>query len=327
MRVHRGLLGWGVFFIVLGTVPLAVSNGILDPAVIRRAWQLWPLILIGIGLGLVLARTRLALVGGLVIACTLGLMGGALLAGGSSFPMGLTSCGAGGADRGDAFPTETGSLADGSRIRLDLSCGELDVTSAAGASWSVGGTSEEGRSPEITATGDSLAVTTPAGTGFNFGAPGWRWQVALPQTGTMNIDLSVNAGSARASMAGMFVEGVNASVNAGDATLDLGAANGPSRLDASVNAGSMSVTLPAASMQGSVSVNAGSAELCAPAGVALRVRTSDNPLGSYGLEGEGLVQDGRTWSTPGFDTAPVRIELDLSANLGSINLNPENDCE
>ena len=221
----------------------------------------------------------------------------------------------------------TGSLADGSHVRLDLNCGDLDVTSAAGASWSVGGTSGGGKSPEISSTGDRLAVTTPDGTGFDFGAPGWHWEVTLPQTGTMNIDVSVNAGSARASLAGMSVGGVTASVNAGAATLDLGAANGPSRLDASVNAGSMSVTLPAANMRGSVSVNAGSAELCAPSGVALRVQTGDNPLGSYGLEGKGLVQDGQTWSTPGFDTAPVRIELDLSANLGSITLNPENGCE
>jgi len=326
MRVNRGLLGWGVFFIVLGAVPLAVSNGLVDPAVIRRAWQLWPLILIGVGLGLVLERPRLALVGGLVIAVTLGLIGGAVLAGTATFPMGFTACG-GGANGGAAFPTQTGSLVDGGGIRLDINCGELLVTPAAGTSWAVGGTSSDGRSPEIVASNGNLAVTTRAGTDYPFGSPGWHWDVTLPQTGTLNVDLAVNAGSAKASLAGVFLETVNVSVNAGDATLELGGANGPGRLDASVNAGSMAVALPTASMQGSVTVNAGSAELCVPSGVALRLRTGGDPLGSYDLEDQGLVHDGDTWTTPGFDTAPVQIELELSANLGSIGLNPEGGCE
>ena len=47
MRVNRGLLGWGVFFIVLGAVPLAVRSGLLSEASLANAWQLWPLLLIG----------------------------------------------------------------------------------------------------------------------------------------------------------------------------------------------------------------------------------------------------------------------------------------
>ena len=82
MRLNRSLLGWGVFFIVLGSVPLAVRSGILDADLVRRAWELWPLILVGIGLGLILSRTRVAFVGGLVVAVTLGLMGGALVTAG-----------------------------------------------------------------------------------------------------------------------------------------------------------------------------------------------------------------------------------------------------
>ena len=110
MRVNRGLMGWGVFFIVLGVVPLAVQAGALDPEVVRRAWQLWPLILIGIGLGLVLARTRLAILGSLVVAVTFGLMGGALIATGVGSAGGFTSCGFGAGQGGEAFPTQTGAL-------------------------------------------------------------------------------------------------------------------------------------------------------------------------------------------------------------------------
>ena len=58
MHVNRALLGWGVFFLVLGSVPLAVRYGLVDASAFATAWQLWPLLLIGAGLGLVLARTR-----------------------------------------------------------------------------------------------------------------------------------------------------------------------------------------------------------------------------------------------------------------------------
>src|SRR4051794_28247992 len=62
MRVNRGLLGWGVFFLVLGAVPLVVAYGGVAASTFDRAWQLWPLLLIGAGLGLVFARTRAAVV-------------------------------------------------------------------------------------------------------------------------------------------------------------------------------------------------------------------------------------------------------------------------
>lgn len=59
MRVDRRFLGWGVFFILLGAVPLVVRAGYLTQAQVAGSWSLWPLILIGIGVGILLSRTRL----------------------------------------------------------------------------------------------------------------------------------------------------------------------------------------------------------------------------------------------------------------------------
>ena len=94
MHVNRALLGWGVFFLVLGAVPLAVRYGVVDASAFDTAWQLWPLLLIGAGMGLVLARTRVAIVGGLVVAATAGLMVGGLVVNGiGGFGSGFGSCG------------------------------------------------------------------------------------------------------------------------------------------------------------------------------------------------------------------------------------------
>ena len=57
MHIRRGYLGWGVFLILVGAVPLAVRAGYLTDDQIGRLWSLWPLILIGIGVGLILRRT------------------------------------------------------------------------------------------------------------------------------------------------------------------------------------------------------------------------------------------------------------------------------
>jgi len=330
VRVNRGLLGWGVFFIVLGAVPLAVDNGLIDPKALHRAWELWPFILVGIGLALVLRRTRFAVVGRLVVAVTLGLMAGALLAGGGGFTGigSITSCGVSpGSGGGTAFAAQTGMLGSNSRIELDMNCGELDVTAASGSGWSVAGTSDRGQGPAVTASDRLLKVAAPDRTGIDVGEIGWHWQVVLPQDGSVDLDLSVNAGSASADLAGMHADAVDVSVNAGDARIDMGGAAGPDRLTGSVNAGSLSVILPAGSMTGSISVNAGSADVCVPDGVALKLQTGGSPLGSYDLEGNGLVQSGSTWSTPGYATATVQIALELDANLGSITLNPGSGCD
>ena len=52
----------------------------------------------------------------------------------------------------------------------------------------------------------------------------------------------------------------------------------------------------------------------------------DPRITSYDYAGHGLVQDGKTWTTPGYDSATVRIELDTNANAGSFSLDPEDGC-
>jgi hypothetical protein len=86
------------------------------------------------------------------------------------------------------------------------------------------------------------------------------------------------------------------------------------------------VDLPALSLTGSIEANAGSVRLCAPDGVALRLITDDSILSGQDFADAGLVQNGSTWETPGFDTAPVRIELHTQANAGSFRLDPAEGC-
>ena len=324
VHVNRGLLGLGVFFIVAGAVPLAVQVGLVDTSVVRNVWQLWPLVLIGIGIGLILQRTKAAFVGGLIVATTFGLLVGGWFAAG----FGFGACGVGGnGTQGDAFPTQSGSFEGPATVALDLSCGDMTVTSADGSAWTVAGTSEGAVPPTITA-GHDLKVESPHHAGIDFGHAA-DWQVTLPAGVPVSLGLSGNAGSIDARLGAMEVPDLNASVNAGSATIDAGEVTGLSTVSVSANAGSASLTLPTptGTLSGSISANAGSVELCVPDDVGLRIRSSSSPFASNNFGDEGMARDGNLWTRAGFDTSQARIDLEVSANFGSVTLNPDGGCD
>jgi hypothetical protein len=320
MHIDRGFLNWGVFLIAVGAVPLAVRAGIAAPTI--RWWELWPLVLVGWGLGLILGRTPFALLGGILVAATVGLAIGGILASGTVVGGFANVCGSG---SGTTFATQQGSFASQqATVRLEPGCGRLEVSSG-GAGWEVAGESPDGEPPRIDASGDRLVVETPD-RGFDpFDAGGGRhWTVRLPADRAIDLDVSANAGQAQLALAGATLGEVSLSVNAASATADLSAAS-VAHLDVSANAGTARLTLPAANVSGSLSANAGSIDVCVPAGTALRIATSGS-LGGNNFDDRGLTQSGDTWTTPDYASASTRIDLSASANLGSITLNPDGGC-
>src|SRR3990172_7821911 len=123
MSINRSLLNWGVFLMALGGVPLAVQQGWANASIAGDLWRLWPLILVGVGLGLILRWTPIAWLGGAIVAATFGLVFGALLAGGIS---GISSACIGDGN-GPATTTEQGGATTEPDflLELELSCGEL----------------------------------------------------------------------------------------------------------------------------------------------------------------------------------------------------------
>ena len=101
----------------------------------------------------------------------------------------------------------------------------------------------------------------------------------------------------------------------------LGLANAPSALGSPGKA-----WLPNLPLQGNLTVNAGSLVICAPEGLGLRLNTGNNPISSNDFDRAGLVRTDDGWETPGYATAAIRTELDVSANAGSLSLNPSQPC-
>ena len=329
MHVHRRFLGWGVFFILLGAIPLAVQAGLLTAAQVADWWRFWPLILVGIGLGLLLRRTSFEGLGGLVVAATFGVMFGAAassgLAGIGGFPGGV--CGP--LDHATAFPGQNGTFDSPSvDVEVRLDCGEVTIASDDGAGWQVTGDSGGGRGPRIEADTSSLTIHSAPGDRGPFDWTGMRedWVITLPNAPRTTLDAQVNAGTSRMDLAGATIDTLGLELNAATSTVDLSATRTVAELDIQLNAGSLGLMLPATGTTGTIEANAGSVKLCAPAGVALRLETEDSVLGSFDYGGHGLVHVGSTWESPGFDTAAVRVDLSTTGNLASFQLDPAEGC-
>lgn len=323
MRSRRNLIGWGLFFIVFGVVLLGVRQGWIPTDLAARAWQIWPLLLVAAGLSLVLAGRPGAWLGGLVAAVCLGIIAGGLVSSGVGSFVGC------GADKtGTPFEHQAGDLPSDTNVTIDFRCGDLTVRADGGTTWGLDGRSADGKPPTIARTANGIRLEPGTSNGI-FGFAGTResWQVTLPADPTVDLDLTLNAGDGRLTLAGAHLAATDITVNAGALRLDLRGVEAARKLDGTVNAGSAIVWLPDRPLEGDITVNAGSLSICAPADVGLRLVTGTNPLSSNDFEDQGLVRSDDAWETAGFATAPIRIVLEVTANAGSMSLNPQQNCQ
>ncbi len=79
MTINRRLLHWGLFFVTTGAVVLAITGGLVTADGIATAFRLWPVLVIALGVGVLLRRTRLNAAGGIVLAVVPGLVLGGVL--------------------------------------------------------------------------------------------------------------------------------------------------------------------------------------------------------------------------------------------------------
>jgi hypothetical protein len=319
MRLDRRRLNWGVFFIILGTVPLAYQQGAVSLSTLSDAWRLWPLVLVGIGLGLVLSRTPAHFVGGLVVAACLGLVVGSLFAVGPRL-----GCG----NNGTAASTisRDGNFDGAAQVDLEVQCGRENVTTSADDQWHVRASSSSGNGPVVNSTPTSLSVRSDDRSGWSLDRGDDNWDVALPSGSSIGLTVSIDAGDAHFDLGGASLSSASFSVNAGALHADLTNAR-VGRLAVSTNVGSASLILDGnSSVSGSISTNVGSLDMCAPSGLGLRIQSSES-LAASNFSAAGLVRVGDAWQTPGYDTAANKADFNVSTSVGRLTLNPAGGCK
>jgi hypothetical protein len=324
--MNRSLFNWGIFFICLGGVPLLVDLGRLDANVGGDIWRLWPLILVGIGLGLVLRLTPLSWLGGALVAGTFGVMLGAAVSGSSgSF---------GGACAGPGSDTTSRSgLASDTNFELDMAitCGEVTVSRAAASRWVVEVQHDPDRVPVIEGTSDRLSLGPHDG-GGNFLAfldqERSAWDVTLPTAPALRVGMTLNAASSDLALGPGPVSSVGATLNFGDTTIDLGdaSANAGISLGLTSNFSSATVALPdGTAVNGGITLNFSSLKLCLSPDAALRI-AGQGTMSSDDYSSAGLQKVGDAWETPSYADSAARMDLELTSTFSSVSVDRSGGC-
>ena len=324
MHVDRRLLGWGLFFIIVGAIPLATRAGLLDQQVVGQWPLLWPVLLIAWGGGLLLRGTPIDWLGGALAAITFGVMAGGAIAGGfGGIPI---ASGCGGAGAATPFESHTGAFGATASTDFEFNCGTFTISAVDGSTWGLSGSDRTGVGPVVNAGQGSLSVRAGRGTGIFDSVGRSVWDVTLPRSPTLSLGLTLNAGEGTIDLPGATVSNATITLNAGDLTVDLSKTTRTGDVNATVNAGSATVSLPAGDRGVNLSLNAGSLQVCLPPATPIRVEWS-GALGSNNFDGNGLVKlDQNTWTSTGFDANQPHIELHASANAGSFELDFGGSC-
>lgn len=324
MRIDRRLLGWGLFLIIVGAIPLLVRGGYLDTDLVGEWPSLWPLLLIGWGLGLVLRRTPGELLGSAISVTVLGIMVGGLIATGfGGFPS-FGGCGDG--TGATSFPDRSGTLSESGRVTVEFNCGTLTVKAVDGTDWSVSGVGPDGKGPVIEANAGRVVIKARDEDFQGFIDAGSSWEVAVPRAPIVDIGITLNAGEGTVDMTGANLDAMNMTLNAGSLTFKLAEAAALASVNGTVNAGSATLDLPGSVTDVNLTLNAGSMIVCLPAGTPLRV-TWSGTLGSNNFDSLGLDKiDDRHWMTDALSSADA-LELDVSANAGSFTLQLGGSCD
>ena len=320
MRVDRSRFNWGVLFIVLGGVVLAYHRNAVSSSVLLEAWRLWPLIIVGIGLKIILTRTRAAFVGGLVVAVTVGIMAGSGFAVGPSI-----SCGADG-NSGPRSASQSGSLSGASTVELDLQCGKADITTSTDGRWHVDATGDVNDAPAVSSSPNWMRVQS-ASTG------GWEWnrrnddvQISIPQETQINLTSTLDLVDAHYFLSSANLSSASFNLNLGSVHIDLTGAK-VRDLSVSTNIGQALITLDGSSdLTANLSTSLGSTEVCAPFELGVRVANSDS-LSSSDYGSLGMVRSGGSWQTPNYDTAAHKANLTVNTSLSNLKLNNTGGCK
>ncbi len=325
MTVRRGFLYTGLFLLSAGGVVLLAQVGGIDTEAVNGAVSLWPLAAIAIGIGLILRRTRFAVAGGIVAAVMPGLLVGAMIAAAPDLPeLAAWSAPCGEASPGAAVTERQGSFGSAASVDLSLACGELVVTTGPGNAWQFAGSNAEGAGAIVTGSADRLSIrSADRQRAVASLARGDAWRLRLPTGTALDLVAATSAGKATLDLAGAHLDTLRLDVNAGDADLDLDGAF-VSSLTLTVNAAKATVRLPATGdLTASLGVNAGSLVVCAPADLGLRIRGGSTLAATTY---NGLVPSADAWESPTYATSTFHADVTVSANVGSVVLNPKGGC-
>lgn len=293
---RRGGLFGPLLLISAGVLFLLNNLGVVDWSIWRSLLSLWPIILVGIGLDLLIGRR--SMLGSLVVAVVVL----ALLFGGAWYL--VQQPGSSGAT---ASHTISQPLADAARADVQIRAGAGD--------FRLGPLAEDGQliagevmlrptqelAETFTTSGDqatyrlgivgSNIVLAPTLGRSNFE----QWDLDLSQEAAIDLDVTVGAGEANVDLTRLDLSQLAFHMGVGDAT----------------------VVMPEqGQFQAKVDGGLGKLVIRIPDGMAARIQ-ADSGIGSMQVNGE-FQHQGDFWITPGYAEAENRVEIEVDIGIGGI---------
>jgi hypothetical protein len=295
---RQGVAG-PTFLIGLGAVFLLSNLGVLVWDVWDTVLRAWPILLIAFGLDIIVGRRStwgsvLAFV--LIVVITVGVF---WVTG-----IGLRAPIATG-DLNLSEPIEASTRAS---IHIDPAVGTLELDAQANEGTLVAGVIpglEEGDvSQDLQVSGGTAEYALRrVQRGFTYpriGAARMTWDLSLSREIPIQLDVSMGAGRANLDLVGMTLTALSADMGVGQLTVEL-----PGTGD----------------FDGTIEGAVGQTVIVVPEGVGIRIRT-DTGITAVSIPGRYLRQ-GDTYTSPGYSSAEIKIDLAVSQAIGSLLVREE----
>ncbi len=294
---HRAGLVGPVVLIGLGALWLLSNLGLLAINLWETLFRLWPLLLIAAGVDILLRRQRGGWTYALRLALVVAILAGGvwLLAPGTSPVRGQPLAG-----EQIARPLNGATRA---HVTLAPAAGQLRLRALRDSRDLVHGTVGLTGSERVLSDFklEAGAATYSLRTGGALVIPlGWkqgqgRWDLALNPDPALDLEISLGAGELDLDLTGLHLTGLEVSLGVGQTT----------------------VTLPASGrFRAAISGAIGQIVVVIPPGMAARIEVN-TAIGSRNLPA-GYTRDGDAYTSPGFETAENRVELEISQAIGEV---------
>ena len=281
-----------IILVAIGIVLLLSNLGVLDWSLWDALWRLWPLILIGIGLDLMLKRKRLGgLIAGLAVAGVFILV--VLVMHTHQAPL-ITEA--------ISQPLEGAKQA---RVTLDAGVARLNLTAGHNPDKLIEGTLRVSKRAKLKVTyerqgdlGRFKLKQKSRGLGFlSFGKRNPKWDLKLTSEIPVDLEVDTGVGQSDLDLRGMQITSLDVDTGVGQTTVIL-PAKGNLKVDMDGGVGEVIIRIPET--------------------LAARIHAKSG-IGSVDVSGP-FKKEGGDWVSDNYATASDKVDLDISGGIGSIDI-------
>jgi hypothetical protein len=281
-----------IILVAIGIVLLLSNLGVLDWSLWDALWRLWPLILIGIGLDLMLKRKRLGgLIAGLVVAGVFILV--VLVMHTHKAPL-VTEV--------ISQPLEGAKQA---RVILDAGVARLNLTAGQNPDKLIEGTLRVSKRAKLKVTyelkgdlGKFKLKQRSRGLGLlSFGKRNPQWDLKLTKEIPVILEVDTGVGQSDLDLRGMQITSLDVDSGVGQTTVTL-PARGNLKVDMDGGVGEVIIRIPET--------------------LAARIHAKSG-IGSVDVSGPFKKEDS-DWISDNYATATDKVDLDISGGIGTIDI-------